>query len=184
MSTRQPATTLEDQPIPVRAKLAAAWTSFMFLYAYVDILNFYTPGTVDDILNGRVFEFDLSQTFSTSALTLMAIPIFMIVLSMTLPARVSRIANLIVAALYVPVTVFNLASETWIVFYGLGVALELILLALILRYAWTWPRTAPSATMATGPDREDRRRPAPSVNPRGVPVRFGAASWRWDTNHH
>ena len=33
MSTRQPTTTLEDQPIPVRAKLAAAWTSFMFLYA-------------------------------------------------------------------------------------------------------------------------------------------------------
>ena len=154
MRTRQPATTLEDQPIPVRAKLAAAWTSFMFLYAYVDILNFYTPGTVGDILDGRVFEFALSQTFSTSALTLMAIPIFMIVLSVTLPARVSRIANLIVAAVYVPVTVFNLASETWIVFYGLGVALELILLALILRYAWTWPRTAPSATMATSPDRQ------------------------------
>ena len=151
MRTRQPATTLEDQPIPVRVKLAAAWTSFMFLYAYVDILNFYTPGTVDDILDGRVFEFALSQTFSTSALTLMAVPILMIVLSVTLPARVSRMANLIVAALYVPVTVFNLASESWIFFYGLGVALEVILLALILRYAWTWPRTAPSAT---SPDRE------------------------------
>src|SRR4029453_3710413 len=34
MRTHQPPTTLEDQPIPVRAKLAAAWTSFMFLYAY------------------------------------------------------------------------------------------------------------------------------------------------------
>ncbi len=101
-----------------------------------------------------MFEFALSQTFSTSALTLMAIPILMIVLSTTLPARVSRIANLVVAALYVPVTVFNLASETWIVFYGLGVALELILLALILRSAWTWPRTAQSATMATSRDRE------------------------------
>jgi len=33
MRTRQPTTTLEDQPISVRAKLAAAWTSFMFLYA-------------------------------------------------------------------------------------------------------------------------------------------------------
>jgi hypothetical protein len=68
--------------------------------------------------------------------------------------RVNRIANLIVAALYVPVTVFNLLSESWLYFYGLGVALELILLALILRSAWTWPRTAASATMATSPDRE------------------------------
>ena len=155
MSTRQPTTAaLEDQPIPVRAKLAAAWTSFMFLYAYVDILNFFTPGVIEDILDGRVFEFDLSQTFSTTALTLVAIPALMVVLSMVLPARVNRITNLIVAALYVPVTAFNVVGASWLFFYGLGVVLELILLALIVRFAWTWPRTAPSATMTTSPDRE------------------------------
>ncbi|WP_280306126.1 DUF6326 family protein [Nocardia neocaledoniensis] len=145
MTTRQP-TALEDQPMPVRAKLAAAWTSFMFLYAYVDILNFFTPGVVAEILAGKVFEFDLSQTFSTAALTLMAVPIAMIVLSMTLPATVSRVANLAVAALYVPVTAFNATGESWLFFYGLGVVLELILLAAILRYAWTWPRIVPSST--------------------------------------
>ncbi|MEV6071472.1 DUF6326 family protein [Nocardia sp. NPDC052001] len=154
MSTPRTSTALTDQPIPVRTKLAAAWTSFMFLYAYVDILNFFTPGAVQDILDGKVFEFALSQTFSTTALTLMAVPIFMILLSMTLPARTSRIANLIVASIYVPVTVFNLAGASWLYFYGLGVVLELILLALIVRYAWTWPRTAPSAA---GPDSETVR---------------------------
>jgi hypothetical protein len=118
----------------------------MFLYAYVDILNFYTPGTIDDILDGRVFEFALSQTFSTSALILMAIPIFMVVASMTLPARVSRVASLIVAALYVPVTIFNLAGASWLYFYGLGVVLELTLLALIMRWAWSWPRSSASVS--------------------------------------
>jgi hypothetical protein len=158
MSTRRPTTaTLEDQRMPVKAKLAAAWTSFMFLYAYVDILGFYTPGTIEDILDNKVFEFDLSQTFSTTALTLVAIPIFMVVVSMTLPARMNRITNLVVAALYVPVTVFNVAGGFYLYFYGLGVVLELVLLALIVRYAWTWPRTAPSATMATSPDRETVR---------------------------
>ncbi|MCD6641111.1 MAG: DUF6326 family protein [Nocardioides sp.] len=132
----------------MRAKLAAAWTSFMFLYAYVDILGFYTPGVVADILDGRVFEFDLSQTFSTTALTLMAVPIFMIVLSATLPSRANRMANLIVASLYVPVTAFNVTGESWLLFYGLGVALELVLLAFIVRCAWAWPHTAPPATMA------------------------------------
>ncbi len=29
---------LHDLPLPVQAKLAAAWTNFMFLYVYVDIL--------------------------------------------------------------------------------------------------------------------------------------------------
>jgi uncharacterized protein DUF6326 len=157
MRTRQPTTTLDDQRIPVRAKLAAAWTSFMFLYAYVDILAFFKPGVVDDILVGVVWEFDISQTLLTVFLTLMAIPILMVVLSMTLPARANRITNLIVASVQIPFAAFNAVGESWTYFYGLGAALEVIVLALILRYAWTWPRTAPSATMATSPDRETLR---------------------------
>ena len=147
---RATADTLDDQRIPVRAKLAATWTSFMFLYAYVDILNFYTPGVIEDILDGKVFEFDLSQTFSTTALILVAIPSLMVVLSMTLPAGANRITNLVVASLYVPITAFNGLGESWLYFYGLGIVLELVLLALIVRYAWAWPRTAPSASI---PDR-------------------------------
>ena len=157
MRKRPPTTTLEDQRIPVQAKLAAAWTTFMFLYAYVDIIAFFKPGVVDDILAGIVFEFDISQTLLTAFLALMAIPILMVVLSMTLPARANRITNLIVASVQVPYAAFNAVGESWTYFYGLGVALEVIVLALILRYAWTWPRTAPSATMATmatSPDRQ------------------------------
>ena len=158
MRTRQPTTAaLEDQPIPVRAKLAAAWTSIMFLYAYVDIIAFFRPGVIDDILAGKVWEFDVSQTLLTTFLALMAIPIFMIVLSMTLPARANRTTNLIVASVQVPYTAFNVVGESWLYFYGLGIVLELILLALIVRYAWTWPRTAPSATAATSADRETVR---------------------------
>ncbi|KGN31095.1 hypothetical protein N798_09580 [Knoellia flava TL1] len=137
--------------MPVKAKLAAAWTSFVLLYAYVDILGFYTPGTIEEILDGRVFEFDLSQTFSISALTLVSVPIFMIVLSMALPARINRITNLVVAALYVPATVFNVAGGFYLYYYGFGVVLELVVLALIVRYAVTWPRSAESPT---SPDRQ------------------------------
>ncbi|GGB82869.1 DUF6326 family protein [Knoellia flava] len=151
MSTRHPTTALDDQPMPVKAKLAAAWTSFVLLYAYVDILGFYTPGTIEEILDGRVFEFDLSQTFSISALTLVSVPIFMIVLSMALPARINRITNLVVAALYVPATVFNVAGGFYLYYYGFGVVLELVVLALIVRYAVTWPRSAESPT---SPDRQ------------------------------
>lgn len=146
MPTRPPTTTFADQPTSVKAKLAAAWTSFMLFYAYVDILGFYTPGTITDILDNKVYEFDLSQTFSVTALSLLSVPMFMIVLSMALPARTNRITNLVVAALYVPFTVFNVAGGHYLYFYGLGVVLELVLLALIVRWAWTWPRTATSAS--------------------------------------
>ncbi len=162
MTTRQPTATLEDQPIPVRAKLAAAWTGVMFLYAYVDIIAFFKPGVVEDILVGKVWEFDVSQTLLTTFLALMAIPIFMVVLSMTLPARANRVTNLIVASVQIPYAAFNVVGESWTYFYGLGVALEVILFALILRYAWTWPRTAPSATLATSPDRGTVRAQQPA----------------------
>ena len=154
MRKRQPTTALLDQGVPVQAKLAAAWTSFVFLYVYVDILAFYKPGVVDDILIGVVWEFDITPTWAITALTLLAIPIFMVMLSMALPARANRITNLIVASLQVPFAAFNAVGqlgESWMYFYLLGVALELILLALILRYAWTWPRTAPSAPLSTSP---------------------------------
>ena len=135
--------TLEDLRMPVQAKLAAAWTSFMFLYIYVDYFALYKPGVVDDILAGVVWEFDISQTLLTALLTLMAIPILMVMLSMTLPARVNRATNLVVASLYIPVSMFNAVGESWTYFYGLSIGLEVLLLAFILRAAWTWPRRTP-----------------------------------------
>jgi hypothetical protein len=146
--------TLEDLRLPVQAKLAAAWTSFMFLYIYVDYLALYKPGVVDDILAGVVHEFDIGPTFVASALTLIAIPILMILLSTTLPARVNRTSNLVVATLYIPVSIYNAAGESWSYsyFYGLSIGLEVLLLAFILRSAWTWPRTAAVPAVARDAD--------------------------------
>ena len=145
---------LEDLRMPVQAKLAAAWTSFMFLYIYVDYFTLYKPGVIHDILVGSVWEFDISQVFVVVGLSLMAVPILMVFLSMTLPARANRLMNLIVAPIYVVVSAFNALGESWTYFYGLSIGLEVLLLAFILRSAWTWPRrTASPATMATSPDR-------------------------------
>lgn len=157
---------LDDLRIPVQVKLAAAWTSFMFLYVYVDILAFYKPGVVDDILAGIVWEFDITPTWAITALTLLAIPILMVVLSTTLPARANRITNLIVASVQVPFAAFNALGEVgepWMSFYLLGVALELVVLAFILRSAWTWPRRASSpARAAAGIDSQSPRAAQPA----------------------
>ena len=55
--------TLEDLRMPVQAKLAAAWTSFMFLYIYVDYLALYKPGFVGAIRAGIVHGVDTGPTF-------------------------------------------------------------------------------------------------------------------------
>jgi hypothetical protein len=160
MTTPRSRSALEDPRMPVQAKLAAAWTSLMFLYIYVDYLYLYKPGTIDDILDGVVYEFDISQTLLTIFLASMAVPSLMIVLSVILPARANRVINLVVASVYIPYSAFELAGESWTFFCGLGVGLEVLLLAFILRSGWTWPRRTTSlATRATSLDNEPHRAP-------------------------
>jgi hypothetical protein len=131
---------LEDVQVPVRLKLSALWVVTMFLYVYVDIFAFYKPGTIDDILVGRVWEFDISQGWALGALALMTIPGLMTFLSLTLPPRAARMTNLVVASLFVLVSVGNAAGETW-AFVWFGSAVESVLLLVIIRYAWNWPRS-------------------------------------------
>ena len=157
MRTRQPTTTtLENLRIPVQAKLTAAWTSLMFFVIYIDYFHLYQPGAIDQIRGGGIFEFDITPTLLTIFVVVIGISALMILLSMTLPARVNRATNLVVATLYIPVMVFNAAGTSWdwAFYYGLTIGIEVLILAFILRSAWTWPRTAPSATMPTSPDRE------------------------------
>jgi hypothetical protein len=147
------ATPLTDRELPPQARLAAAWTALMFLYVYVDILGLYLPGVIDDIQAGIVWEFQISQTWAVVALMLMAVPILMIVLSFTLPARANRATQLVVAPIYALVAVGNAIGEPWAYFFALAVGLEVIVLALIFRTAKTWPRTA----IPTHPHREAAR---------------------------
>jgi hypothetical protein len=62
----------------------------------------------------------------------------MIFLSVGLPAKISRWTNIIVATVYIPYTLFNLAGEAWLHMI-FGAAVEVVLLLLIIRYAWKWP---------------------------------------------
>lgn len=130
---------LEDARVSTKLKIAALWASFMFLYIYVDYYHLYMPGSLEDMLAGKVFVFDVSQTFLMVALVSVTIPAVMIFLSVALPAAINRWINMIVAAIYIPYTVFNLAGEAW-AHMVLGAAVECVLLLLIIRYAWTWPR--------------------------------------------
>jgi Family of unknown function (DUF6326) len=153
---------LEVLRMPVQAKLAAAWTSFMFFVIYVDYFHLYKPGAIDQIRGGRIFEFDISGTLLTIFVVVIGIPALMIVLSMTLPARLNRVTNLVVASLQIPLMMFNAVGESWewASFYGLSIGIEVLILAFILRSAWTWPRrTASPATLATSLGGEPLRAP-------------------------
>ena len=130
---------LEDIKVSLKVKLATLWASLMFLIIYLDYFALYMPGKIEDILKGRVFVFDITQGFLLAALVSVTIPALMIFLSVALPAIVNRWANIIIAAVFIPYTLFNLAGEAWM-HMVFGAVAEVVLLCLIIRYAWKWPR--------------------------------------------
>ncbi|CAD5249620.1 MULTISPECIES: DUF6326 family protein [unclassified Imperialibacter] len=136
MSTQE---TLHDIKVSLKLKLATLWASFMFLYIYVDYFALYMPGKIEGMLAGKVFVFDITQGFLLLALASVTIPALMIFLSVALPHKANRWANIVIATVYIPYTLFNLAGEAWM-HMVFGAVVEVALLSLIIRYAWTWPR--------------------------------------------
>lgn len=130
---------LKEFPVSVNLKIAALWSSFMFLYIYVDYLHLYMPNSLEDMLAGKVFVFDVSQTFLLASLVSVTIPALMIFLSVALSSNLNRWINIVVAIIYIPYTLFNLAGEAWI-HMVFGALVEVVILLLIIRYAWKWPR--------------------------------------------
>ena len=94
---------------------------------------------IDDILAGKIFAFDITYVFLMIGLTSVTIPALMIFLSVALPAKVNRWANIIIAGVYIPYTLFNLVGEAWM-HMVFGAVVEVVLLCLIIYYAWKWPR--------------------------------------------
>lgn len=75
----------------------------------------------------------------------MTIPSLMVFLSLTLPAKANRWTNLIVAMLFVVVSIGNAVGEvTWMYFHIYAMVVEVVLLALVIWFAWKWPRNTSS----------------------------------------
>src|SRR3981081_2781216 len=132
---KTPQNVLEDIRVNMNMKLAALWASFMFLYIYVDYFHLFMPGSIDGILAGKVSVLSITQVFLLAVLASVTIPALMIFLPVALSAKVNRWTNIIVAAVYIPYTLVNLAGGAWM-HMVFGAVVEVVLLLLIIRYAW------------------------------------------------
>lgn len=139
-SEKTTTTTFEDPKINIKVKLAGLWASVMFIFIYVDYFGLYIPGFMQKILEGEVGHtgLEINQTFLLLVIILMIIPSLMIFLSLALKAKVNRLTNIIAAVFKIVVVVAAMIGETWI-YYIFASIVELILLSLIVWYAWKWP---------------------------------------------
>ncbi|WP_456388947.1 DUF6326 family protein [Profundibacter sp.] len=124
--------------IDVRIKIAAMWTSTLFIFAYVDIFAHLRADVVEDVLAGKVAIFTVDQSFLLLTTIYVIIPSLMIALSLVLAPKINRWANMIVGTIYAVTILASCIGETWI-YYWVGSVIEVLLLIAIVRYAWTMP---------------------------------------------
>jgi hypothetical protein len=134
---------LEPANVNVRVKIAALWTSMLFVFAYVDIFNLYRPDVRADLDAGEIGGFTVNQAFLVGTTIYVVIPSLMIFGALILRPRVDRLANIALGTIYALTIILGAIGE-WS-FYILGSAIEVALLAAIVYYAWTWPRPGTSA---------------------------------------
>jgi len=131
----------EDVPVNRKIVISGLWVTSLFLFIYVDYFGLFIPGVMEKIIAGEVAHtgIQVSQIFLLATMTLMIIPSLMVALSLTLKANANRWTNIIVGILQIIVLIAGTIGETWF-YYIYATVFEVALIALIVWYAWTWPR--------------------------------------------
>ena len=146
-------TEYRDYWINPRIKIAALWASMMFIFVCVDLFSLYRGDVRADIEAGKIAAFSIGQGYLLGVTIYVVLPSLMLFLSLVLPVRVMRMANIVVAVLYA-LTVAGSAVGEWNYFI-LGSLTEAALLVGIAYYAWTWPKVTHAVAAPSDQSRAD-----------------------------
>lgn len=131
---------LSDVAIDTKVKLSALWASTMLCYIYCDYFELYVPGKLGGMLEGQMGPLGaVTQQVLLGTSLLMALPSLMIFLSVALPARYNRVLNIAVGTFFTLLLALLAYTAGWY-FYKFFAAIEAALTALVVWYAWKWPR--------------------------------------------
>jgi hypothetical protein len=137
-------TDYQDYRINPRIKIAALWTVMLFVFVCVDLFSLYRSDVRADIEAGKIAAFTIGQGYLLGVMIYVLVPSSMVFLSLVMTPRVTRMANVVLAVIYA-VTVAGSAIGEWNYFI-LGSLAEAVLLAGVVYYAWTWPKTTHAAS--------------------------------------
>jgi Family of unknown function (DUF6326) len=138
VSTSNSRSSLEEVKVDVRMKISALWIAVLFLFAYGDILGFFQPGQIEEVIGGEISGVEITQLFLFAASAYVAVASVMVFLSLVLRPGINRWANIVLPILYIVSIVASAIGES--AYFTFLSIVESALLLLIVRYAWTWPR--------------------------------------------
>jgi Family of unknown function (DUF6326) len=71
-------TRFEPAPVNVRIKIAALWTSMLFVFAYVDIFSLYRSDVRADLEAGEIGGLTVNQSFLVGTTAYVVVPSVMV----------------------------------------------------------------------------------------------------------
>ena len=132
---------LDDGKVNIKIKLSILWIVLMFFYLYNDVFSFFRQDTIEEALTGQIAGIQITPMFLLGGAILMAIPIFMVFLSIELPVKVNRPLNIIMGVFHIIILAGTILvpGDLW-PNYALYMIFEAVFIILIIWYAWKWPK--------------------------------------------
>jgi cbb3-type cytochrome oxidase subunit 3 len=139
------ATGFEPARVNVRIKISALWTAMMFVFAYVDIFTVYRADFRAELEAGELGPFAINQATLLGVTIYVVLPALMVFGALVLRPRLCRTINIALSVAYALTIIAATIGEGYL-YYLLGSAVEVALLAAIAYYAWTWPKLVASTS--------------------------------------
>ena len=125
----------------VRIKLSALWTALMLTYLLGDVLRIFSGDFIAGEMGemGEMGGMQITQEMYLGLAILMVIPVVMVFLSLTLPHKANRWANIILAIFFfgfnlVGLPTYPSAYDKFLIIVGL------VFNMLTVWYAWKWSK--------------------------------------------
>jgi hypothetical protein len=131
---------LEDFKVNIKIKLSALWAGVTLCYLYCDYFELYVPEKIEGVISGENLLNSPTKLFI--AAIVLAVPAVMVFLSILLKPIVSKWLNIVVGVIFtvMMVLIAFTYSEVWYTFYLFYAILESLITAVIVWYAWKWPK--------------------------------------------
>ena len=123
----------------VQIKLSTLWVARMLTGLQGDVLRFLEPGILEKLIAGETEGMQITHELLLVSAIVMLIPIFMVFLSVTLPYKANRWANIIFGVFFIGFDLIGLPTYTS-AYAVVLIIVGLLFNALTVWYAWKWPK--------------------------------------------
>lgn len=133
---------LKDVQLDIKHKLSALWIAVMCCYIYGDFFSLFTPGHIEDLMNGQSGAGPTTPLKLLSFAILMTLPSLMIFFSIQLKAKWNRVLNIGVGLFFTAIMILVVLTSLneWMLFYTYLGIIEIVLTLMIVWLSWKWPR--------------------------------------------